>query len=510
MKIKRIAIVGGGTAGWMAANHLGAELSRDLDIEITLIESKDIPVIGVGEGTVPRIKPTLQKFGISELDLLLTCDATFKQGIKFSSWLDSSVHGEHNFYYHPFEPPYPNGYDLTSHWLSDKCSLDYAQLSEFYSVAENNKAPKQVSSPPYVGVVDYAYHFNAAKFSELLANNARKKYRVKHVYETIEKVCLGDDGSIKSLVFSDGKAQEFDFYVDCSGFSSLLMGQALSVGLVDKSRQILTNTALVLQEPTAENEEIIPYTLATAHSAGWIWDIPLTNRRGLGFVYAAEFMTDEAAAKSFSKYMGRELQVDRLRKVPMEIGYRELFWEKNCVALGLAQGFVEPLEATSILVTDFSANLLARNFPRMVEDIEVLSGYCNRAVAYIWERVIDFVQLHYVLSDRCDSDFWKESTKTENVSDVLKERLAIWKVNPPKKSDFFSRFDIFGPENYLYVLYGMGFATRSGNFGSADMVRAKELFLAAQQKSQRASEALLSHREWLNKLKHAVASARSH
>ncbi len=506
MKIKRVAIVGGGTAGWLAANHLGVELARDPEIEITLIESKDIPIIGVGEGTVPQIKATLKKFGIAEVDLLSCCDATFKQGIKFANWMDADKHGHNHFYYHPFSSPFPSGYDVTNYWLNNTADFEFSRLSEIYSVAELNRSPKQKSSPPYVGAVDYAYHFNAVKFAELLAKNAREKFSVKHTVETIEQVKIKPDGNIDGFVYADGRTELFDFFVDCSGFSSLLLGKTLAVPFLDKSAQVLTDAALALQEPIAETDEIKPYTLATAHSTGWIWDIPLTPRRGIGFVYSSQHMSESEAVANFSDYMGRDLQNANLRKIPMAIGYRESFWLKNCAALGLAQGFVEPLEATSILVTDFAALQLARNFPKFADDIPLVADYCNKVMRYTWERVIDFVQLHYLISDRRDSSFWRESTENRVVSDILQERLAMWTIAPPKKSDFFSAFDIFGVENYLFVLYGMNYPTRPGVMALPEKNRSQELVRQVQEKSMQMGDALLSHRQWLTELKRALDS----
>lgn len=506
MKIKRVAIVGGGTAGWLAANHLGVELSRDPEIEITLIESKDIPVIGVGEGTVPHIKNTLKKFGISEVDLLATCDATFKQGIKFARWMDAKKYGDDNFYYHPFSSPYPSGFDITDCWLNKREDVAFSKLSEIYSVAEMNRSPKQKSSAPFVGLVDYAYHFNAAKFSELLARNAREKFAVKHSVETIVQVLKQADGSIKGLVYDSGRSEDFDFFIDCTGFASLLIGQTLAVPFLDKSTQILTDTALAFQSPTTESEEIPPYTLATAHQAGWIWDIPLTTRRGVGFVYGSRYMSESQAIENFSAYMGRDLQNANVRKVPMKIGYRASCWEKNCAALGLAQGFVEPLEATSILVTDFAAQLIARNFPKIKEDIATLAPLCNKAVAYTWERVIDFIQFHYFISDRRDSAFWQDNTVSAPISEVLHERLELWKIAAPKRTDFFSAFDIFGVENYLFVLYGMDYPTRANVVGINEMRRSQELIAQVQDKSLQMANALLSHRTWLSELKKALAA----
>lgn len=500
MKIRKIAIVGGGTAGWMAANHLGVELSRDPDIEITLIESKDIPVIGVGEGTVPRIKETLNKFGISELDLLVNCDTTFKTGIKFSNWMEGRSDSSKHYYYHPFSSPYPKGFDVTDYWLHVREEFGFSNLSEIFSVAESDRCPKQKSSPPYLGAVDYAYHFNAGKFSDLIADNAKKRFSVKHKFETVSSVRLNGAGNIESLVYASGEVEHFDFYIDCSGFASLLLGQELGVQFVDKSSQILTDTALVVQEPTAESNPIQPYTTAHAHKAGWIWDIPLTTRRGLGCVFSSSHMSESEALSEFSRYLGRPMSDEDVRRIPMKIGYRQEFWKKNCVALGLAQGFVEPLEATSILVTDFSANLLAKSFPRDIEDIHVLSGYYNEAVLYSWERVIDFVQLHYCISDRRDTQFWVDCTENSKKSDILQERLDRWAVTTPKSSDFFSTFDIFGVENYLFVLYGMDYATKKIAIAEKERARASEIIKGALSCSEKIAGDLLSHRQWLSEL----------
>ncbi len=494
----------------MTANHLGVELCRDPDIEITLIESKDVPVIGVGEGTVPRIKETLKKFGISEVDLLSSCDTTFKTGIKFSNWMSGKSSAKGNYYYHPFSSPYPQGFDITDYWLQAEKASGFSRLSEIFSIAESDRCPKHKSSPPYVGAVDYAYHFNAGKFSDLIASNAKSRFGVKHKFETVEDVRLNADGDIESLIYASGLEEAFDFYLDCSGFSAVLLGKALQTPYEDKSSQILTDTALVLQEPTSESSTIQPYTTAVAHKAGWIWDIPLTTRRGLGCVYSSAHLPEAEALGEFSSYLGRPLEMDDVRKIPMKIGYRRDFWKKNCVALGLSQGFVEPLEATSILVTDFSANLLAKSFPRFSQDIEVLSGYYNRSVKYTWDRVIDFVQLHYCISDRRDTDFWVDCTEGAPMSDVLEERLERWSITTPKSSDFFSTFDIFGVENYLFVLYGMGYSTKSIVIGEKERVEAEKILRDLQGRSERMAEELIPHRSWLSELQKQLSKMGAH
>ncbi len=510
MKIKRIAIVGGGTAGWLAANHLGFELRLDPEVEITLLESADVPVIGVGEGTVPLIKKSLQKFGISEAELIVGCDATLKQGIKFINWLNPHVHGKDNFYYHPFGSPYPCGFDVTPYWLQNRDALRFSDVTAAVAVAEAMRSPKKISSPPYQGEVEYAYHLNAHKFAALLAQNAKQRFGVQHKLATIVSAQKAPDGGIQNLLLKTGETLEFDFYVDCSGFACLLAGKTLNIPFVDKSRQILTDTALVLQLPTGEDDEIPPYTKASAHAAGWIWDIPVTHRRGTGFVYSSAHMSEERAMDAFAKYLGIRDSAFAPRKIPMTIGYRKHFWAHNCISLGLAQGFVEPLEATSILVTDFSAELVARNFPKFSADIDVLQRHCNEVVEYTWERIIDFVQLHYLVSDRNDSEFWLDNRQPQHVSEPLKDRLARWQLAHPKKSDFFSRFDLFDVDNYLYVLYGMKYPTRQPLLSTYEAQTYRAQFEMVRESSASLIEVLPGHREWVSRLKRATGRAECH
>lgn len=498
-RVKRIAIIGGGTAGWLAANHLAVELKAEPDIEITLIESPEIGIIGVGEGTVPHIRKSLMKFGISEADLLASCDCTFKQGIKFVDWLSWEKHGTNNFYYHPFSSPYPGGYDTAPYYLKHADTLDFSSVTEVTAIAEAMKSPKRISSPQYEGVVNYAYHFNAVKFGQLLARNATQKFGVIRKEATIQGASLNAQGDVDYLITDKDEQLAFDFYVDCSGFHALLFGKLLQVPFISKADQILTDTALAIQIPTPVAAELAPYTLATAHSAGWLWDIPLTNRRGVGFVYASQFMAEADALTGLAKYLNVDADSLNPRKISMRIGYREKFWVNNVVALGLAQGFVEPLEATSILVTDFCAELFARNLSVEKSTLSVSANYCNKVVAYTWERVMDFVQMHYSISDRTDSAFWLANTQAAQLSETLAERLAIWRVNPPKKSDFFSRFDLFDVDNYLYVLYGMKYKTQSRAITQQEEKLFAELMLNAQQLGEQLVQGLPGHREWLTR-----------
>ncbi|MCQ3828278.1 tryptophan 7-halogenase [Microbulbifer elongatus] len=460
MRISKIAIVGGGTAGWLAANHLGRVLGTDPGVSITLIESPDVPVIGVGEGTVPTIRDSLRQFGISETEFVRKCDVSFKQAIKYVNWLDKATHGEGNSYYHLFDYPYPFNEDLVDYWLSGDKQKSFAHtVSTQAALCDAGLGPKRITSPEYEGDATYAYHFDARKFAALLKDNAMERFGVEYVSANVERAEIDPAGAIRSLVTREQGELPFDFYVDATGFSCVLLGESLGVDFVKKDRELLVDSALVIQVPTQPDQEIPPYTLATAHQAGWVWDIALPNRRGVGFVYSSRHMADAEAEQKLSRYLGGKVGDFSFRKIPMNVGRREVFWKKNCVALGLAQGFVEPLEATSILMTDFGARFLAERFPRSSQDLDVYSSQYNDTLIYSWERVMEFIKLHYCISDRSDSEFWLDNRSESSIPESLAKRLKLWSSRHPKNLDFFSKFEIFEVENFLYVLYGMQYST---------------------------------------------------
>lgn len=500
MTIRKVAIVGGGTSGWLAANHLGLVLKNNPELSITLIESLDIPIIGVGEGTVPSIRKSLSSFGISESDFIKSCDVTFKQSIKFVNWLDRAKHGNNNFYHHLFNMPSPLGEDLTPYWLTHPREHFADLVSPQHAVCEENKGPKFITTPEYGGVMGYAYHLNAAKFAKLLAKNAIERFNVEHIYVTVNDISLEKDGSICSLLTDKGELF-FDFYIDCSGFESILLAKRFDVPFIDKSHQLFINTALVAQVPTQALDQIPPFTIATAHQAGWIWDIALTQRRGTGFVYSTDYMSNAEAEDTFDQYLGGQLADLSHRKIAMKVGYRQQFWVKNCVALGLAQGFLEPIEATSILLTDFSARFLAERFPSDKDDIDYLAKRFNETVSQAWERVVEFAKLHYCLSDRSDSAFWRDNRTDETIPEGLKQRLKMWQDFIPIAEDFPSKFEVFNRENYLYVLYGMKYSTRP-TYSNAEVDQRVVQHLAKMTllKSKMISE-LPDHRELLDKIR---------
>ncbi len=514
-KISRVVIVGGGTAGWLAANHLATKLKPNSDngITITLIESPDIPTVGVGEGTVPSIRQTLREFNISETELIRYTNATFKQSIKFYDWTDTPAENSNlkakrkNQYHHLFNYPQIQNFDLTSYWLSQKKKdrLSYAEIvSAQRMVADEGYAPKLITHPEYSGFCDYAYHIDASKFSELLKNNAINKLGVRHVLDNVDSVEIQDSGDIKSVLCRNSGVVEGDFFVDCSGFSSILLGKALNVPFVDKRHQLFVDHAVVAQVPYLTESSKIPcYTKSFAKKNGWIWDIGLSNRRGVGYVYSSHYTDHEHAETTLRNYLGVLGDSAKCRKIAMKIGYRKKFWQGNCVAIGLSQGFVEPLEATGLLTFDATSRMLANNFPVLKSDIGLLSKRFNHTVKYAWDRVIDFVKLHYFLSKRNDSEFWIDNRGLSSVPDSLLEKLELWKSRPPTSYDFFTKHEIFNLDNYLYVLYGMDFETKiDESHFLYDQSPQVDLFIRQSRKeAEQLCKQLIPHRALIEKIK---------
>jgi tryptophan halogenase len=506
--ISHVVIVGGGTAGWLAANHLAKKLSSGSSgsVKVTLVESPNIASIGVGEGTVPMMRQSLKDLGIEETDFIQSCDATFKQGIKFVNWLDNPVNGHSDYYHHLFDYPKITGFDVTPYWLmglagNNRSFADSVSLQGVICDAE--LAPKSIVTPEYEGVTSYGYHLDANKFSAILAKNAVERHGVKHIKAHVKEVKLTDDGDIKSII-TEQKGEIFgDFFVDCTGFSCLLLGKTLGVPFIDKSDVLFVDHAVTMQVPYETANAVVPsYTISTAMESGWVWDIGLLERRGIGHVYSSKYISHEDAEKTLRKYAGKMAEGIESRLIEMNIGYREKFWVKNCAALGLAQGFVEPLEATGLLVFDATAKMLAAQFPTSKADMDIVAKLFNQRIKLSWESVIDFVKLHYYLSRRDDSPFWVDNRNKSTTPETLLDRLELWKTQIPDQLDFYGGFEIFNLENYLYVLYGMDYKTDIEKLKTRyPEVKKAELFFKEIEKSaENLKGNLESNRTLINKI----------
>ncbi len=501
--IQKVIILGGGTAGWLSANHLATKLkpAHQGGVEITVIESPDTPTIGVGEGTVPLMVHTLREFGISETDFITRCDVSFKQGIRFDNWMKPRGEQPHH-YYHPFDYPILDDNNAAA-WLEQQQKSFSHQVGIQAQLCDAELAPKTICCPEYQGLAAYGYHLDAGKFGALLAEHATEKLGVKRIFAHINEVTLSDDGAIHQLIDARGHAHQGDLYIDCSGFGSRLLGEALHVPFIDKSDVLFVNKALAIQVPYDDPDALIPsYTRATAQKAGWIWDISLPTRRGVGHVFSDKHMSTDEAHQVLANYLQKPASEVNAREINMPVGYRERFWHKNCVAIGLAQGFVEPLEATGLLVFDATAKLLAHQFPTCTKELEQLSNRFNSYVSGMWESVISFIKLHYAISNRDDSQFWLDNRNPQSWPKQLQENVQHWRTHLPSHYDFPQGFDAFRLENYLYVLYGMDFETHlSGSVFNHSSHNLSGLHRAIAAKANHVRSQLQPNRELLQKIK---------
>ncbi|MFK3891053.1 tryptophan halogenase family protein [Sphingomonas sp. NPDC079357] len=473
---KRVLIVGGGTAGWLTAGYLAKRLSADLPggVAITLIESSDIGILGVGEGTFPTIRKTLATIGISEADLVRHCGASFKQGAKFAHWRFTPGAMGPDHYTHPFQvAEAPNGVELLPYWLLGHGGTDNwdAVCSPQKKAADAHRAPKLPSHPDYVAPLNYAFHFDAVALAALLRDKAVAS-GVAHLDGRVDEVTVGEDGAIAGIVTDRHGTLTADLYIDCTGFRAELIGKALGMPYRSCRDVLFCDSALAVQVPYRdEREPIVSYTVATAQEAGWMWDIGLDRRRGVGHVYSSAHTDDARAAELLRAYTGQDLEP---RKIRFEAGYREVNWHRNCVAIGLSSGFFEPLEATGIVFSEVAAGMVANLFP-WGGDYETSARQFNANMLKRYERARDFIKLHYCITERRDSDFWCDNIAASSVPDSLHDMLERWRYRPPTEIDMDANVDIFTDASWQYVLYGMGWKTdlsaRAGAYRYAEEAR---------------------------------------
>ena len=449
-----VVIVGGGTAGWLTAAVIASQhrCNEHNGVTVAVIESANIPSIAVGEGTWPTMRNTLHSIGLREKDVFKRCGAAFKQGGKFVNWRKN----DGSYYYHPFNVPTGYGrFDLAP-YLKDP--LHYAEYTSFqHHVCEAGLAPRTLADGEYQSPCNYAYHLDACAFGELLREHCVNKLGVTHTVGDVCEVNTTDKGEIASLMLASAKQINADLFVDCTGMKSLLLGQALQVDMKDVSDVLFNDSALAIQVPyEAEDSAIAPYTIATAQNAGWIWDIGLSTRRGVGHVYSSKYLSDDEAEHNLRNYLGDTGKGISCRKIAFNSGYRKVFWKNNCVAVGLSAGFVEPLEATAIMLVELSARFIANNLTPDLKALQVVSQRFNEQMYYRWQRIIDFLKLHYMLTQR-DEPYWQDHRLEETFPQSLKNDMMMWNTRGPTIDDFNSAYELFPAASYQYVLYGMGF-----------------------------------------------------
>jgi len=452
-RIRSIVIAGGGTAGWMAAAILSRATRPEL-MKITLIESDEIGIVGVGEATIPLIQNFNQILGIDEFDFVRKTQGTFKLGIEFVDWFKL---GER--YIHPFGR-FGDDFGMTpfhQQWLRARHYGYDAPIAEFSlttQAALRGKFDKATSkSPPVFSTYTYAYHFDASLYAKYLRGYAEQR-GVERVEGKIGEVSLQpDDGFIEALVMEDGRRFGADLFIDCTGFRSLLISQALGAGYEDWSQWLPCDRALAV--PTQRIADPIPYTRATARSAGWQWRIPLQHRTGNGYVYSSRFITDEDARAELLANLDAPPAAEP-RPLRFTAGRRTEQWRKNCVSLGLASGFLEPLESTSIHLIQTGVSRLLSLFPERDCDPMVRDEY-NRQAREEIESIRDFLVLHYSATQRDDTPFW-DYCRTMEVPDSLRWKTEMFRRTGrvPQPS-----YDLFHPTSWIAVLLGQGISPKS-------------------------------------------------
>jgi tryptophan halogenase len=503
--VHSVVIVGGGTAGWLTAGIIAARHQARIKAGsfcVTLVESPDIKIIGVGEGTWPTIRSTLHRMGVSETALFRECDAAFKQGGEFAGWMNGTAD---DAYYHPLMLPHGfSQLNLVPHWLRDAVGRSFCDfVTPQGRLCDEGLAPKTITSAEFRGPANYAYHLDAGKFAPFLARHCAEKLGVRHVLADITEVKQRESGDIESVLTRQAGSIAGDLFVDCSGFAALLIGKTLGVPFKSCNDILFCDTALAVQVPfDSPDAPLASHTIATAHDAGWTWDIGLPTRRGVGYVYSSRHATEEQARETLLRYIGAQHKDLPVRKIPIRAGHRELFWKNNCVAIGLASGFLEPLESSSIVLVELSAKLLAEQMPACREVMDIVAKRFNEVTMYRFGRIIDFLKLHYVLTQRTDTAFWRDNVDPATVPERLQDMLTLWTYQSPWSFDELDRLEeVFPAASYQYVLYGMGFKTKVVPEETADSaLTAARLVRENDQATGDLRARLPTNRELLNKI----------
>jgi flavin-dependent dehydrogenase len=460
--IRNITIVGGGTSGWLAALYFVTHLKQAVDagdLVIKVIESPNVPIIGVGESLSPSMPVTLQELGVSEASFIRETDASFKLAGHFVDW-DIGYNGRPTSWVNPFVGFLTAGYEFERFELKGRGygeDPDYARtISPCRDAIELRKAPRSVGQDDYSFTLRYAYHTDASKFAPFMRDIAISR-GVQHVLDNVTGVELDERGFVATLNCEFSKRIPVELVIDATGFSSVVLHKALGVPWVDYSKHLLNDKAVVMQLPDVEENDIEPATRATALRQGWAFRVPLYSRTGNGYVYSSKFTSDEIAARDFVNYLGPHAKIGNVRTIPMRVGRAHKSWVKNCIAIGLAAGFVEPLEASAIYSVETSLKWILNYFPDSNFSPMLARRYNERTEA-LYDEVVEYIVMHYRLSNRSDSDYWVAQRNDLQIPDRLAENLELWKYALPVRGDLLPT-NYFDHNTYIAALFGKGFYT---------------------------------------------------
>ena len=452
---EKIVITGGGTAGWLAAATLG-NIFAGSSTQIVLIESSQIGTIGVGEATIPPFIAVIESLGIDLVDFIQSTQASFKWGIQFQDWYQ-----QNHSYFHPFGNVGKtiDGHDFFQCWLKTQAQGDGLPLmahSKEATLAESGRffKPFEAANTPLASA-QFALHVDANLVAKYLKKFCQDK-NVEHIDGKIVKVNSHPNTDIASVELDNGNTIQGDFFVDCSGFKGLLIDQTLHSEYMDWREYLPCNKAVTV--PTAVSQPLNPFTIATAKEAGWTWKIPLQHRTGNGYVFADQFTDDQQALNTLLNGVSEPVLGEPLF-IPFKTGVRKEPWKQNCLSLGLAQGFLEPLESTAIHLVSKSLALFVRMFPGKGNN-ELLRNEFNRRLIADYEEIRDFLILHYSETQRTDSEFWRWCQNDMPVPDSLQFKLDYFRHSggliPGVEQ-------LFQPTSWYAVFDGMGVKPRGYN-----------------------------------------------
>lgn len=506
-QIESITIVGGGSSGWMTALYLNKLYNHSKKtVEITLIESPDIPTVGVGEATVHSIRNYFAAMGLDEKELLRETNATLKTGIMFRNWMKPNADGSTHEYFHSFEQQnIARTLDISSAWVVDKRS-ENERYDEAVSLSSHlikeGLSPKNVNSRPYEGVVPYGYHLDAIKMANYMAKKGVEAgiIHIKSMVKNIE--VMGDN---ITQIQTDKGSFTADLFIDCTGFKGFLINKVKNKHDNWQSFEdaLPCNKAVAIQLEYSEEQQPKPYTEATALSNGWVWQIDLVNRRGTGYVYDGNRLTKEEAEQELLAYHGiclesAKTKVLRTVHLDMHIGCVKEFWVGNCVAIGLSGGFIEPLESTGLHLINASARLLGTHLTGKNTPQSVRNSY-NKIMNGTYDDLKQFIVLHYCLTDRNDTEFWQDVAKTAQYCDGLEEKIATWQHKICEYMDIAGGYiTMFSDENYRAVLYGMNHFPNL-NIPSTSTENAK-LYQEFDKRVNQVTNLVMSHQDYLTNL----------
>lgn len=491
--ITDILIVGGGTAGWMAAAAL-SHVYKNRQCRIRLVESDQIGTVGVGEATIPVIQKFNQMLGIDENDFIKNTQGTFKLGIQFVNWGSLG-----NSYVHPFGPyGMSMGYlSFYHYWLRHAAAgktIDPGEYSIAIQAALRGRfmPPTKMPNSP-LSQISYAYHFDAGLYAKYLRDFAQAR-GVERIEGEIERVKLrAENGFIEKVVLKTGQELSAQLFIDCTGFRGLLIEKAMNTGYDDWTHWLPCDTAVVV--PSSNKTDPLPYTRSTAHTAGWQWRIPLQHRTGNGHVFCSKYMSDEQAKKILLENIEGDVLAEP-RFIRFKTGMRRKFWNKNCVAMGLASGFLEPLESTSIHLIQSSISKLIALLPMADIDPTVVDKY-NELLTSEFTFVRDFIILHYKVSQRTDSEFWNYCRHME-VPETLQKKLDLYQASGRLFRD---NNELFDEVSWFSVMQGQGLRARDYHPLADQLESAEFLRLMDEIKSVigRSADAMPTHAEYIAK-----------